>query len=70
MCSGFQADPPNKAGRKLKFQESDFTERAKFLFQADPPNKAGRKSSTVKAAVELQNRFQADPPNKAGRKPR
>ena len=68
--SNFQADPPNKAGRKNVYRNYAFQVEVSPRFQADPPNKAGRKhSKRLFLTRAVRKGFQADPPNKAGRKP-
>ena len=67
-CREFQADPPNKAGRKQAHAQWQTPIRSS-PFQADPPNKAGRKPFTGQEKTDVNvAAFQADPPNKAGRK--
>ena len=69
----FQADPPNKAGRKTSPTPPRRVPRPTPRFQADPPNKAGRKCcprvQRERFGDSTSTGFQADPPNKAGRKP-
>ena len=68
----FQADPPNKAGRKNGKEDIAMSAVLNVWFQADPPNKAGRKieewtiSETCERGVSSRPTQQGRPEGRRG----